>query len=121
VIEIRNNGDSAYAVPRQTPGCGVNPRLFVESVATNESVPKLREGDALYAIIDRAFVDLVAGGSYVDTVDIAYWIDYEFSKGNLYRLWIIYESLYGYVFDDSLRTAPVWIGTLVSDTLEFEY
>jgi len=119
--EIRNVSEQVYAIEEYGPCYDCNPKFFVRSAATGEEPPRGRELDVLYVLTDSRFIDLAPGESYVDTIDIAEFVEFELERGETYRVWFEYRTWPNYQFHDTLRKTPIWREPLVSDTLAFVY
>ncbi len=118
---IENRSNTTLAVEKSTACNDCNPTFHVESVESGTEPERLMERDVLYILSDRLFVDLEPGEVLADTIDIASYIEYDLEGGAKYRLWFEYRAWPGYQLKDTTRTAPIWTGNLISDTLEFTY
>lgn len=118
-LSIRNVSQDTVAVAKTMPCYDCNPKFFVRDAIDGDEPPRLREFDVTYPLTDFCYVDLAPQESFIDTIDVAEWITYDFSKGHRYRFWIENRPFEGYRFKDTLRKTPIWEKSLFSDTLEF--
>ncbi len=120
-LTIKNLADSTIAFEKTTPCYDCNPRFFFEDAVDGSKPLRSHEFDALFRVSDTSYIDLAIGVAFIDTVDVAEWVSYDFLKGRVYQFWIEYLPFVGYSFKDTLRTAPIREKPLFSDTLEFTF
>jgi len=116
-VTIQNDTDSVWAVDKLTPCYDCNPKFLVRSVKDGVEPPRTYQLDILHIVRDARYLDLAPGKRYVDTVDIAKYLRWDFEDGAEYILWIEYRPTDRYQFEDTTRTAPIWRERLISDTL----
>ncbi len=115
---ICNNGDSTWRIDGFWPCYDCNPKIFLEHLATGKEVRRTSETDIVYIRTGDYYI-LQSGDCYVDTLDIAEWIQYDLEKNESYRFWIEYKPWASKEGGDSTNNIPISTDSLISDTIVF--
>ena len=121
VITICNSSDTTWTIDYLTPCYDCNPKFHLEESTTGKEAERVKELDVFYIVDKMKPYYLNPDSCYIDTLDIALWIEYNLKKNQQYRFWIEYEPLVHEHQEDIIIDSPVWQKILVSDTLEFTY